>query len=511
MKPYTRFTSYDQYYVNLASAILHEYKQFPELSDKNLKIPNAAETLALVLTSYMEDIVNQIGIWQAFTEANKEQLGYYLPFIEEEEDPYEPGVFDFRDLRYLVWHFLNKAKDTFFTPDSTAIVLITNMAWEVLEPALDDAPETDFYEAYLAISDGTPFFELKERLHWFALKSYVLQFEFGPALTDTYKDLIEKNPHLAGAQAVLYQLMDEYAFSKPSSYGALTVTQWLASVAGVSPEMKTQMFNLRNRIAGFFQYLGSTDAYHQVRPAHSSETLDMTKASIEIPPKTKAGDWLFMTLVSYWGEFWMSGMMAKYKQIDEQELAPPKRPFVMQSKHEQELAWEHVSKMEGDFRTEFGDLVYISRDFEDLKTRMGAFWLRNRIAAEIQEMAPPIDESMLHAMYEGLPQTPGTAVVFVPGEGLLFDPGAGETLDLLRQSEIADQEARSELFAHLLDAHPVSLAYLLREVPGTPVWFPAQQSQLDMRPYLEFLSRYVQPELYLPRVPSVKMAEKPDA
>ena len=508
MKPYTRFTSYDQYYINLASAILQEYKQFPELSDKNFEIPNVAETLALVLTSYMEDVINQIGIWQAFTEANKEQLGYYLPFIDEEDEPYEPGVFDFRDLHYLVWHFFNKAKDTFFTPDSNFINLLADIAWEVMEPAFDDAPETAFYEAYLAISDDTPFFELKERLHWFAIKSYVLQFEFGPALKDTYKELIEKNPHLVGAQAILYQLMDEYAFSEPSSYGGLTVPQWLASVAGVSPEMKTQMFNLRNRLAGFFQYLGSTDAYHQVRPAHSSETLDMTKASIEIPPKTKAGDWLFMTLVSYWGEFWMSGMMANYGQTDEQELAPPKLPFAMRSKHEQELAWEHMSKMEEDFRAEFGDLVYISTDSEDLKTRMGAFWLRN--AAENPDMTPPLDESMLNAMYEGLPQTPGTAVVFVSGEGLLFDPGAGETLNLLRQPGIADQKTRNDLFNGLLNAHPVSLAHLLREVPGTPVWFPSAQSQFDMRPYLEFLSRYVQPELYLPRVPNMKMTENPD-
>jgi hypothetical protein len=304
--------------------------------------------------------------------------------------------------------------------------------------------------------------------------------------------------------------MDDYLFIKPSSYCALTALQWFTAFASLSPEMKQSILDTRHRVTGVFQYLGATDAYYEVRLPNHTTPLQVVKASVEIPGNIKPGNWLFMNLVSYRGEFWMSGMMASYGEQDEREMPDTQLPFFMQDAEMQQAARENTKQMEADFRTEFGDLVYISRDFDDLKARMYAFWSGNRarIAAENPDQPlPPLDEAMLTAMVQGIPEEPGTAVVYVPGEGMLFEPNAIRTLELLRQEGPLEPEARRDLFFGLVaETHPVTLDYLLAQAPDQPVIFPAQQSEANVRPFLRFFSRYIQPDQYLPPVPHVRVA-----
>lgn len=516
LKPYERITGYDQYYIKLASRLLAEFKKLPPSLIRNQisKQEHPDEVLALVLTSYLEDIVNEIGIWRVFTETNYTQLGYYLPFISENEEAYEPGVFDYRDLRYLIWHFLNQSEDTLLIPQSTIVDTIADTAWNVLEPALEDAPETDFYREYLSLTEDMHFFEVKERLHWFGLKSYPLYFEFGPRLISDYHDLLKKNNSFSDKGAVMYQLMDEYAFSKPSTYCALTTPQWLGTVAGVSPEKAQQMFNLRYRLAGNFEYQDSTSEHHIVRPAHHSEVVMVSKDSATLPSSTKKGDWIFMNLVSFHGKLMVSGMLAilgKLSEREERELPPVRFPFSMKNEAEQILSCGMIKDHEIDFRAEFGDLAYVSRDSADLRSRMESFWIRNISRGNVRRdgaNASPATPEEIMPLMKNIPDVPGTAVAVVPGEGILYEPYADQTLQLLSQPSLTDTKLMSNLFRGLVvELHPIVMDYLLRQVPDTPVWFPVKGIRYNARPYLEFFSRYHQPENYLPPVPNVTVVK----
>lgn len=511
LKPYDKFTPYDQFYVKLASSLKETLKVYQDFFSQHIGMPDGAEKLALILTSYFEDIVNEIGIWQAFVETNHDQLGYYLPFMEEEDEEieYEPGTLDYRDLRYLVWHFFNKAKQSYFAPDSMVIEVFAEIAWEVFEPALYDAPETDFYEDFLTIPDDADFFAVKKRLQWFALASYALGPEFTPSITRAYQEMIKERPHMAGSSEVLHQIMDDYLFIKASSFCSLTALQWFVKVADVSPEMKETILYARNRLTGMFEYLGANDDYYQARYERKEEILQLVKKSVDIPAKTKPGTWLFMNLVSFRGEFWMSGLIMSYGELKEREITDTPLPFFMQSEETKQLAQESTEKMEADFRAEFGDLVYISTDLEDMKARLRGFWTinRERIATENpDEPLPPLDEALLSTMYAGIPDEPGTAAVFVPGEGMLFEPYAGLLQNMLNQEGPLDAEARQKLFFGLAaETHPVTLAYLLKHSQERPIIFPAEQSEIDVRPFMHFFSRYIQPESYQPRVPHVQI------
>lgn len=171
--------------------------------------------------------------------------------------------------------------------------------------------------------------------------------------------------------------------------------------------------------------------------------------------------------------------------------------------------WPHI---ETDFRAEFGDLVYVSRHYADLRHRMEAFWIRNtsRIQAGLDEAAASLlSPDHIGQILQSVPDTPGTAAVVVPGDGIQFDPKAGALLDLLHQPNLADRARRTELFGGLvMGMHPLTVDCLLRQAPDTPVWFPVESPQYNVRPCLQFLLRDHQPENYLPPVPRVTVIDR---
>ena len=126
----------------------------------------------------MEDLVNEIGIWKVFTNANQELYGYPLPFLDEVAlENYEPGDLNFDDIQYLIWHFLNAHIDSFFAPDSILLIDATEEVWKVLDKAWDDAPVSEYYDEYFTIDENISFFDLKNKLTWFGMDSYPLHKE----------------------------------------------------------------------------------------------------------------------------------------------------------------------------------------------------------------------------------------------------------------------------------------------------------------------------------------------
>ncbi|MCB0856415.1 MAG: DUF3843 family protein, partial [Bacteroidetes bacterium] len=119
-KPYNKFGPYDQKYVRIASQVNEVLKEHRDFLDDVLESdPEEYSSLAITLTSYLEDLVNEIGIWKVFTDQNEELYGYPIPFMEEESmEEYEAGDLNYEDVKYLIWHFLNTHVNSIFAPDS---------------------------------------------------------------------------------------------------------------------------------------------------------------------------------------------------------------------------------------------------------------------------------------------------------------------------------------------------------------------------------------------------------
>ncbi|WP_146903666.1 DUF3843 family protein, partial [Adhaeribacter aerolatus] len=116
LKPYKTFNDYDKPFLKLASEVNNllskEKKWFLkyEMGSENLK------ELACILTSYFEDFISEIGIWQTFINHNKETCGFYLPFYDLTE--YDTEYLNPQDIAYLIWHYMSKNYvDSTLAPD----------------------------------------------------------------------------------------------------------------------------------------------------------------------------------------------------------------------------------------------------------------------------------------------------------------------------------------------------------------------------------------------------------
>ena len=182
LRPYDAHSDYDLHYLRIANKI---YERIFNSGYPGSYIPEAPDPamLACIIASYYEDYVCEIGIWKAFTSRNKELYGYYLPFYESEQ--YDPGYINPEDISYLLWHFWGKWNDTFFAPDWELFTTLGRKIYDYLEPMLDNALGTDFYERFFTVKGDEDFFDVKERLKWFAEGSYLFA-------TDLYFDRKEK-------------------------------------------------------------------------------------------------------------------------------------------------------------------------------------------------------------------------------------------------------------------------------------------------------------------------------
>lgn len=81
--PYKRSDASDLYYTAIANKVLNvlDSNQLDDVLNREMVRPTA-----LALTSWFEDIISQVGIWQAFTTECKRRYGSYLPFYDTSEE-----------------------------------------------------------------------------------------------------------------------------------------------------------------------------------------------------------------------------------------------------------------------------------------------------------------------------------------------------------------------------------------------------------------------------------------
>ncbi|HNZ62178.1 MAG TPA: DUF3843 family protein, partial [Paludibacteraceae bacterium] len=162
LKPYSKQTSSDEYYVELAnkvknvltkkqhSAFLNEYLNEDEI-----------DILCCFLVSYLEDIVAGSNIWNTFTKKHFSLYKKYLPFFPLQN--YVLNNVNIQDVNFLIWYFLNTIQQNFFI--SPLNEEIFDMAFEVkniLSEEYKYAPENPILKSYYQLNwDETNYFTVR--------------------------------------------------------------------------------------------------------------------------------------------------------------------------------------------------------------------------------------------------------------------------------------------------------------------------------------------------------------
>ena len=89
----------DRYYVKLTNRLIDRLA--------TLRIPNPPADLikvtALSVAAYLEDLVNDFGVWNAFRNLYRSIYGSMLPFYNCDHEEYLTDNVNLEDLKFIVW------------------------------------------------------------------------------------------------------------------------------------------------------------------------------------------------------------------------------------------------------------------------------------------------------------------------------------------------------------------------------------------------------------------------
>ncbi|MCB0644511.1 MAG: DUF3843 family protein, partial [Phaeodactylibacter sp.] len=202
-KPYDRASDYDRDFVRVANEVLQLIEAYqPWLLSHGIGKTHYRK-LALFLSSYFEDFISEIGLWNTFIARNQELLGKPLPFYDLAD--YEPGELNPQDLSFLLWYFISLHSERFHGPDDPVILKFGQELYELLEESIDQVFVTDFYRSFLKIPDDIDFFELKSKFNWITFEAYLPALHFNKLVKEKMDEYLEKNPEIAQNPEMAYK------------------------------------------------------------------------------------------------------------------------------------------------------------------------------------------------------------------------------------------------------------------------------------------------------------------
>lgn len=509
LKPYEQFTPYDQAYIALATRMLRSFTAINGQHGFNLRGPDALRDLALMLASYAEDIVNETGIFRAFTDVNFENWGWHIPFASDMELDYESGELNYQDVQYLIWHFFNATEDRTHFPLSPEIEQFTEIAIDIIEEHLDELPTTEFYSAYLTLPDDINFYELKEKMQWLALDCYLAFFDAKVRLTLNFDQIMKKRPDSIYTYQLFYGLRTEYTFDKLSRYSALSTQDWMTRICISSETTKAQIRNLFYSVKGRFVYGGKKEGKHRLFAPEMEAPFEILESSTTKDWEDYQQGWYIYTSLVYWqGTYWVNGTVASDPTQNTKITSSLNLPFGWQPEDVKVRTLEFTHLLENAFIHAFGSYMYLPENQDDLNHRFEA--LSNYVdehspykgenEPELPAIPEPVD--LTQVLQDEFRFKKGAALYFVPGSGIILHPDIQVMIDLLKKSESLDATDRRKLFQLAVIKTKSELAnYILDQYPNKPIYFPISVDDLDTRPYLGFLSRYFAPQTFIPMEP----------
>lgn len=168
----------DMYYVGVANKI---YPIIRKYLKENSHFPAAtSKQMAIVLTCYVEDLVAETGVWQAFMSLYRKTYGNSRPFIDPHEEtsslPYDDREPSFHAVLFLIWYVANNyTPGTLLNPNNPGFQMLAMQLMPDLLEAFDLAPDTPSRPQLTRdLPEDTPlFFLVRELCEWLSNRCYL--------------------------------------------------------------------------------------------------------------------------------------------------------------------------------------------------------------------------------------------------------------------------------------------------------------------------------------------------
>lgn len=509
-RPYPRFDpAYDGFYLRLANTVFEELNAPQRFFRNSLQREQLTE-LAVVLTSWFEDYANEIGLWATFVLKNKDLHGYWLPFFDL--SGYDPGDCNPEDIKYLCWHYCGKAAQTFIAPDSPGLAEIAEVLIDVFDEALDEAPGTDFYDNFLSFDADVYFFDLKSKLHWMAFQNYLIAPEFRRELEEAIRELVEEKQQLLerydDPNKLLYAMQDDYLYKKSSSFLAFSTPDWLAEIARCPDHLRSDIRRLFQRIIGEFVYEGDEGNFYKFRHLYTDRHFRVRQESVTIKG-IPTGELVFTTIVSWRGEWWVTGTLAGLGNASDalsnrkKDFDPSSVSFYAWPEEQQQALREMCDNMEADHLEFYGARMVFFKSQKDMDA---AFKGQNdyyNTKIKGQQAPQPLGTTAYHFLLspKALGNGKGLALFFEPGEGASISPVAAQIAFLLDLPQLDDKQASPLFFDLFFECSPALVRYMLEHFSARNLRYPVR-TEVPLTPHLDFLMRFYNPGAFREKLPN---------
>ncbi len=514
--PYSNFTEYDGYYLKLANA-LFEVVNDPAYGLRELIPRHLRKQLAVLLTRYVEDCINGIGLWRAMTQAYERRYGAPLPFYELDE--YEPGEINPEDFMYLLWHVITRESGYIVNPYQP---MLEHTAWTCYERVHDllaeGSPVTNYYDDFLQIEPDIPFFELKGRLQWMAFKSYLAGSELSPKYEERVKENItEFDGSLK--KKLAYLLQDDFLYDAPTSWGGMSVPEWMAATARCPDALRDDIRRLNQRVMGTFTYEGQDEHSYHFRYTNTGRLFPVQRASVDLEEKDflqpERQEAVFQ-IVNWRGGWWLSGTFMAFEPEPDRP-AEPQNPFEKMgqasfygwSEDEQALIREQAAEMEASFLEYFGSRMVLFDNGRAMATALQKYqqWWNDKMRLKKGLGPAPPDESPDLAI--DYPGQRSIGLFYEPGEGMTIQPGLPELAELLQKRDLHFED-RSEIAQGLLsELSPGLSRHLVAEYGLESIAGPESNFGAGLAQHFDFLLDFFQPDSLRPVIPNLGLTQTP--
>ncbi len=313
LQPYERPDEVDKYYVEMSNAVLRILIDKGVDTEYDLDI-NELQLMAMRLTMYFEDVVSQIGVWDAAVGEFERRYGYPVPFYEPDDD-YEKGYVNIEDVKFVFWNELQSfyCNDTFIFPNDALLNQIAEDLFVIFDEQWETAPENTRKKQFVHNPEAAQnYWKACKLFEWFVSQSFVSTM-FKSAFENKFNSFMELNDQLdIEASMAAYNALTSIITAGTHNMLSMPAPQWFARIRKNEKEIWE---SFRLNAPSLYKYLRTDGSKIWFLDAVADAEMAVEDESIHIEFLKKgfdAGKYYLFSTAEFKGKRYQIGLMTAF-------------------------------------------------------------------------------------------------------------------------------------------------------------------------------------------------------
>ena len=447
-RPEMIFTAFDQYFATLAGELMKDVDEF------SLEIFDTAdldrnEFLAVIVASYFEDFISEIGLWKAFTDHCREELGCDLPFYDLEG--YDSEYINWQDIAILIWAWVADGfTGSLLHPHSPTLIALAKAWVELLEDKIDDAPAFSYFDKFLEVKDANDFFRVRDVLNWLTLNSWLFgQLDMRNDYDYNMERLLEGREDLSPSalEFLYYDAHQNLSTNGATRFGGVLITEMAKRIIRGNQDLQDALSGMGRRFTGDFEVLEIKKSHYVFLHLESGLTMRVVKESIDLDPSE--GKYVFTSLVQWRGEYWVCGGLVTIPTEEVSKKANARLPYNLATAKDREIIRSQTAGQETVFKQCFGKSLVVRTGRKAIEEAMSLYYKSLELYnAKMLGREPRLND-LPKVSYDQAGESEKVAIFFSPGVGVEFNPFAASVIDYLQGAQIEDVSSPVQLLVSM--------------------------------------------------------------